>query len=208
MEVFLKTALYIHIVSGGLALCGGLIAMLARKGKKLHRYSGKVFYFSMLAVTVSAILLAIFKDSKFLLHIGIMALYMNVSGFRAVKRPDPLLFFDWLLIVMGAANGVWMISSGNLILIIFGAISLFLVILDLVYFRMIKTRGFDPSLRFTRHIRLMLGAYIATSTAFLVVNVSEFKYPVLLWLLPTIMITPLIIYWSGKYSKRRRITPA
>ena len=50
------------------------------------------------------------------------------------------------------------------------------------------------------HLQRMVGTYIASVTAFLVVNV-RMEPAVLLWLGPTILIVPLIIYWSKRYKK-------
>jgi len=54
---------------------------------------------------------------------------------------------------------------------------------------------------------MMLGGYISTCTAFLVVNFTEVQYPVLVWLLPTIIGTPLIAYWTRKTVKTNPKTP-
>jgi hypothetical protein len=43
----------------------------------------------------------------------------------------------------------------------------------------------------------MCGAYIASLTAFLVVNVKILP-SLIVWLLPTMVITPLIFIWSKK----------
>jgi hypothetical protein len=45
----------------------------------------------------------------------------------------------------------------------------------------------------------MIGAYIASITAFLVVNI-DFVPGAILWLLPTFLMVPLIIVWSNKYK--------
>lgn len=45
----------------------------------------------------------------------------------------------------------------------------------------------------------MVGAYIASFTAFIVVNYTLIPNLVA-WLLPTVNIVPLIIYWIKKWS--------
>ena len=55
------------------------------------------------------------------------------------------------------------------------------------------------------HLQRMTGAYIASATAFLVVNAKyiPFELPAFVfWLLPTAVLTPLIVSWSKKYSKK------
>jgi len=51
----------------------------------------------------------------------------------------------------------------------------------------------------TTHIQRMMGSYIASVTAFLVVN-NEILPPVIVWLLPTLVIAPLITIWTRKYK--------
>jgi hypothetical protein len=46
----------------------------------------------------------------------------------------------------------------------------------------------------------MLGSYIASVTAFLVVN-NTILPPMIAWLLPTAAVTPLIVTWSRKHKK-------
>jgi uncharacterized membrane protein YbaN (DUF454 family) len=49
----------------------------------------------------------------------------------------------------------------------------------------------------------MTGAFIASATAFLVVNAKYFPDIIpgfVYWLLPTIIFTPLIVKWSKKYQ--------
>ena len=47
------------------------------------------------------------------------------------------------------------------------------------------------------HLQRMTGAYIASLTAFLVVN--KILPGIIVWLLPTVILTPLIIVWTRKY---------
>ena len=45
----------------------------------------------------------------------------------------------------------------------------------------------------------MMGSYIAAMTAFIVVN-NTILPEIVAWLLPTVIVTPLIIKWSRKYK--------
>jgi hypothetical protein len=53
------------------------------------------------------------------------------------------------------------------------------------------------------HIIRMMGAYIATITAFVVTNVHT-NPAYVAWLAPTVIITPLIAYFVAKYRKPKR----
>lgn len=52
------------------------------------------------------------------------------------------------------------------------------------------------------HIQRMIGAYIAALTAFLVVN-NTYLPSLAAWLLPTVILTPLIFYWSKMYANKQ-----
>ncbi|MEJ7684882.1 MAG: hypothetical protein WKG06_44950 [Segetibacter sp.] len=45
----------------------------------------------------------------------------------------------------------------------------------------------------------MTGSYVASATAFLVVN-NKILPNIIAWLLPTIIIVPLIVSWTRKYK--------
>lgn len=86
MDIIYKILLYTHIISGGLALVSGSIAMITKKGQKAHRIAGKIFFYSMLLICFSAINISIIKSLSFLLMIGIFALFQNYFGFRSIKN--------------------------------------------------------------------------------------------------------------------------
>jgi hypothetical protein len=85
---------------------------------------------------------------------------------------------------------------------VFGFISLGFVRRDLINYTGKMT---EKNYWLLMHLQRMMGAYIASTTAFLVVNAKylPFEFPgFVFWLLPTAILTPLIIIWSKKYSKK------
>lgn len=202
MDILISSSLVLHIISGFAALISGLLALLVKKGKKAHRVSGLVFFYSMLAVSFSALILAYFKNNSFLLAIGFFALYQNISGYRAIKnksrKPSG---FDWGVVFIGFVNGVFMLSTMNLVLLVFGGISMLLVMLDLnVYSKKVKQKEVPKNAWLRQHIGMMMGTYIATSTAFLVVNVTYVDAFWVPWLAPSIIMVPIMIYMQRKFA--------
>lgn len=198
-----KVALYVHIISGFLALITGAVALIVRKGKGIHILSGKMYVLLMLVVAVSALVLSLLKSNIFLLLIAFFAIYQTITGYRAVtnksQRPN---LFDWLIMLLGVFTGTYMILTWNLVLIVFGAIAVFLAILDLrTYLFVLSGRTLPPLVWLRRHIGFMVGAYIATFTAFVVVNIRYEAVPWLPWLAPTIVGIPLMQYWTWKFTK-------
>ncbi len=203
MELIYKIALYTHIVAGSLALISGTLAMTTKKGHKLHKLSGKVFYWSMWGTIVLALYISIIKDLRFLLHVGIFSAFQNYQGMRAIKnkslKPNLIDWFSTLVLIINAG---FMISSMSVILMVFGGISVLLLFLQFkTYVQILQGKTLKNLTWLRQHIGMMIGAYIATITAFLVVNMNGFGNAIVLWLAPTFLLVPLMIYWQRKYSK-------
>ena len=203
MPIISSALLALHIFAGYLALSAGAASMLARKGQSLHRQTGKIFYYSMLGVSASAISLSLAKGIPFLLFVGIFVLYQNYSGCRALRhkslRPNRL---DWAMLAAAFVNALFMLRTMNIVLLVFGAITLLLAFNDLKTYRAVLLGRRLPKLRWlSRHIGMMTGVYIGTLTAFLVVNVQLQPYWAL-WLAPTAVFVPLMRYWTWKFAPR------
>jgi uncharacterized membrane protein len=204
MKIFLTIVLVLHIVSGFLALGAGLMAILSKKGQRVHRLTGRMFFYLMLSVAFTALVLSVIKLNLFLLLIAGFAFYQNVSGYRSVKnkslRPA---WIDWAITVTGLVTGICMVLTLNIVLLVFGGISLFLVGLDLFTYKTVLSGRTVPRLAWlSRHIGMMMGAYIATVTAFVVENVQNAEPAWLPWLAPTMIGVPLMRYWDWKFTKK------
>lgn len=93
---------------------------------------------------------------------------------------------------------------------IFGGISISLVLGDIRIF--IKTTRGLPIPRMAwlrRHIGMMMGTYIATVTAFIVTAgprtewYSSIQPQWLPWILPSLVLTPMIMYYTKKYASKK-----
>jgi hypothetical protein len=82
------------------------------------------------------------------------------------------------------------------VLLVFGVISILMVLQDFKNYQgKIEIKNFWLLV----HIQRMIGAYIAATTAFLVVNNTVLP-GVVAWLLPTVILVPLIFKWTRKYK--------
>lgn len=213
--------LIIHIIAGFLAILFGAAAIITKKGKGIHVNSGRVYFWSMILVSVTAIYLSIVNAIPFLFLIAVFSFYLTWTGFKSIRwknktLPLSVFWFDTILSHLAALSGIVMvtlallawadihfnevISSLRIVLLIFGIGTLIFSGEDLIYhYRSKETPKF---LWMYTHIGRMLGAYIATITAFLVVNDQFFPSPLIAWLGPTTAGTPLIFYWIGRYRKK------
>jgi len=204
-----KVFLCLHIISGFLALCSGLTAIVSKKGGKVHRFSGKIFFFAMLGVCFTSVYISITKNNQFLLVIGIFSFYLNYFGFMAVKdkslKPKPL---DWFVLLVTAVAAFFMMYSLKPVLMVFGVICFYLIVQNVRVSILILQKKELPKLKWmNRHISMMVGAFIATTTAFLVVNLDSLSFIIfpawLGWLLPTFLLVPLIFYYQRKYAPKK-----
>lgn len=206
--------LILHIAGGALSLLSAAVAIVAAKGRRLHRIAGRVFLLSMTAIFISATLLSLRSNDLFLLTVGIFSFYMVLSGYRALYLKAPSrsvgLKFRPGALDKGAAQFTLISCSGMVaygavywvveplapVLILLGGIGALMAFSDLKRFR---ARSAAPTAWFFTHMIRMLGGTIASVTAFLVTN-GDFLPPLARWLAPTIAGTVLITLWVGYYK--------
>jgi uncharacterized membrane protein len=82
--------LSMHIIGGGAGIATGAIAIATRKGGKVHRAVGRVFFCVMLiCYTVAAGVAPFLDDGQRPNTIaGVMALYLLLTGWTAAQRPE------------------------------------------------------------------------------------------------------------------------
>jgi len=76
----------IHVVAGGLAMVLGVVALLASKGAMLHRRSGLLFVYAVLAMGISgSILAARHSLTNFNVLGGSMSAYLVITAWTTVR---------------------------------------------------------------------------------------------------------------------------
>lgn len=214
METLFTALLIVHIAGGGTALIAGFIAMLNVKGGPVHRTAGKFFFWGMTAACSAAVYLSLAHPNPFLLMIAVFSYQLVAIGYRSLWlkklftgtiKPKPV---DWLIgivpIVFNISILVWGINQilhGNN----FGIVGIVLGVIGMVYaFNWIKRFYFPPKEKqhwLFSHFQGFGAAYIAATTAFLVVNIN-FLPPLLIWLSPSVVGAVLITLTSIKYKKK------
>jgi uncharacterized membrane protein len=216
MEKYIPWLMIAHIAGGTLSLISGIVPMLVVKGNNIHRLFGKIFFFGMTVVFLTGFTVSLIKNIPFLFLISIFSYYLVASGYRSLYlkklgRGQKPAVVDWLLNIVSGIFMAGMVVSG-IYLIIKGSAQMGTVSL---VFGLVGTRGVIKSVHgfikptgnktawIEGHISGMVGGYIASVTAFLVINNDQYigLPPVVAWLLPTVMLVPLIVYWIGRYKK-------
>ena len=212
MQTFIKLLIFSHVAAGIISLITAPVAMAVAKGGKVHRISGKIFFWSMLYIFVSAIILGTYHWKPFLLMVSVLSFYLVYSGYRTLYQKQIHLgkgveWYDW---VVAVACGVFMlgfliwsvdlmVNGTNAILIVFFSVGgLFSIITEVK--RYIRKPDQNHGWLFN-HIGRMVGGFIAAVTAFST-NVLTFLPGLAQWLWPTLIGTPLIFYWISTYRKK------
>ena len=145
--------------------------------------------------------------NNFLFLIGIFTIYMVLAGnraltFKSAKKTEANLI-DKLVSGIMAASALVMIGFGfngivngyshSILFIFFGVIGMFLPYGD---YKLFKNTLENRKLWLINHLSRMLGALIASITAFIVAGM---KYDTLwAWMIPSILGTVYITYWIKK----------
>ena len=214
MNQLFLVLLILHILGGGAGLITGTVAASVKKGSRLHLLSGIVFFWGMLTASLSALVLSWLPghENVFLFAVGGFTLYMILTGYRIVllKRkfkstPLQTPMMDYAISLFGFSFAIFLLVlfikgllRGNTFSVVpgvFGVICLFYVLLDVKLFTGI---GAIKSSWLYSHIVRMMGAMIASYTAFLVVNV-QIEMQWILWLLPSLTGSIFIAIFINKY---------
>lgn len=80
--------LYAHIGGGTIGLVSGVVASLSRKGRKLHRLAGKIFFISMFVCYLIGALVSPFlaQEQRLNTVAAVLSLYLLITAFRAANR--------------------------------------------------------------------------------------------------------------------------
>ena len=197
--------LFIHILAGSISLVAAAFAVVSSKGKKAHILAGRTYFWGMAVIFLTAIPLSIASSNVFLFLIAIFSFYLAYEGMRfARNRTGTANFFDWVAIGLMVLSGVIMLflatnylmnsNSQYITLTVFGFIAISLGYAD---FKSYRSKSAIGKKRIARHLTNMLAGTIAVITAVLVTNIN-IEPVFILWILPTIIITPIIFWWNRK----------
>lgn len=210
MDIF-RIFLTIHIIGGTLGLLSGTYIMIAKKGDKRHKLIGKIFAISILGAGICSFALAIIHRNDFLFAVGVFTIYLAGTGWRYlylknIANGQKPKIIDWALMIFMILGSIVFLIIGTrsmlnkeyfgIIILIFAWRGISFIIEDYKIYRgQITVKNYW----LICHLQRMTGAYIASLTAFAVVNAPN-KLSFLPWLLPTVIFVPLLIKWTRKFK--------
>ncbi|HEX3700471.1 MAG TPA: hypothetical protein VHV27_07340 [Phenylobacterium sp.] len=212
-----------HIGGASAALAAGSISLAARKGGRLHRLSGDVFFASMLVMSsIGAVVAPFLPDIGSSLG-GVFAFYMTLTAWSVVRRPPGQVGrLEWggMFMALAALVGCLAIgwigqhSPGGLINgaapfeigYVFAGLAAFAAALD---YRVIRQGGLAGPARVRRHLWRMCLALAMAWGSFAGQPKAQPAFlhgsPVLA--LPALIVLAAMAYWLIRLRSRRRARP-
>jgi uncharacterized membrane protein len=212
-------SLLVHIAAGLLALVAGFVALFAAKGGRLHRKSGMLFVFAMIALAVSGAGTAAIQHGEGSVVGGVLAGYLVATALLTVRSPFAGSR-GWNVALMSIALALGVVSlgwglqavgtpSGSLdgipavMFFLFGVIALLAGLSDL---RVLRSGAREGSARLKRHLwRMCFALYIASGSFFLG-QADELpkalQVPALL-AIPAFLPLAVMFYWLWRLRRKR-----
>jgi hypothetical protein len=219
MEKFISISLIIHVVAGCTALLAGLFAIIFRNRVHKHRPFGKIYFWCMTIIFITAIYISVYRGNIFLFCVAFFTYYSCLTAYRSLKlkhihQGQKGKTIDWIIeAVFGFTHigflsfGIYLLKSGNkefgIICLVFGIIGL-----RVNYLTQKRLRGYVDYSNYwlLAHIGGMLGSYIGAITAFLVNNNRWIHMPnIFAWLGPAVLLIPLIVYELKRKKKKGKV---
>jgi hypothetical protein len=214
----------IHIVAAALGLVAGTVALAVAKGGRLHRRSGLVFVYAVVAMCSAAVAIAVVKGQMINVIAGLMTSYLAMTAITTVRPPAAASRSrDIALMVVALVLGLVTMTAGVAAvanptsrlfglpsfppgLFLFGVLGLSGAAGDLKMMRSGVLRGAP---RLSRHVWRMCMALWITVISFFSIRArvaavlpAMFTTPVMR-ALPVVLVLVAMFYWLWKVRFRR-----
>jgi uncharacterized membrane protein len=221
---YLRVFLALHIACGVVAFVCAPVALSTAKGGKTHRRWGKIYFWAMAGVAVTALILSFALPIFFLAMVAVFSFYSAFAGYRILALKDMYTgarpkAVDWVAAVITVLSSFLLFLMGFLKPQLMGVgvvqiaghtVSIVSVVFGIIGMRMgqASIAGFlnpptEKMFWWFAHMQGMLGSYIAALTAFSAVNLTRwFGAAWWVWLWPTIIGAPAIAVWTAYYKKQ------
>jgi uncharacterized membrane protein len=212
----------IHIVAGSLGLLSGYVALFAGKGAAVHRGSGMVFVYTMLAMAVAGFTIAVTRGVAPTINVpaALLTSYLVITSLTTVR---PLatgaraISIGGTIVALGV--GVTMLAlgiegvvkggtrSGAVVIpfFMFGVVGLVGGIGDIRVMRAVPLRG---TARLARHLWRMCFALFIAALSFFIGQAKVIPEPLRirpLLGLPVLVVLATMFYWVWRVRVRHSL---
>jgi uncharacterized membrane protein len=216
----MKATLMVHILAGTLAVLLGFVALYTAKGGTLHRRSGVLFVYLMIAMATLGMVITIVRGVAPVANIpaGLLTISLVVTALTTMRPEAGARWLDVgaMLVLFGVgiaslAFGAVAVANGGRLdgipafpLFMFGVVGLLAAGGDVRVLRSGARRG---AARLRRHLWRMCFALFVASLSFTGQLPKRFipkqyHYP-LLFSLPTLAVLVTMLYWLWRVRTRQ-----
>jgi uncharacterized membrane protein len=159
------TALVLHITGAATGMASGAVALTVRKGGRLHRLAGTVFFVSMLTMSAVAAIVAPLLPDRISAVMGLFTFYLTATAWMTVRRAPgtvgrfetgalavaiAIVALDLILAGIGSTRpGAMLDKEPSQLGFVFAAIAAIAAVSD---WRMIRRGGLAGPHRIARHL--------------------------------------------------------
>src|SRR5882762_654490 len=86
--MYLQVLLTLHIACGVVGFVCAPVALATAKGGRTHRRWGKIYFWAMAGVAVTALTLSLLLPIWFLAMVAVFSFYASFSGYRVLYLKD------------------------------------------------------------------------------------------------------------------------
>lgn len=190
-----------HIICGTLAfLIGAFIVYKTLKSRYSHKHNGYLFVLCAFVASVTGAVLSVGEAYQFLVYTSILAVYQLILGIGYVKYKNAFVLYAFYFSLAILPIALLLILTTTVATVVIGVVYL-LIILFQVY---LYICGMSKMEWLSQHISMMIGVFIIMATALLLrLNVDNNLNP-LLWVLPTVLLFPIIYKLKTRYAPRQK----
>jgi hypothetical protein len=217
--------LYSHIWAGTVSIVSGFGALAFRKGSRLHRLSGNVFFISMLVMASIGFAVSPFLSPPEWANVsaGLFVIYLVITSWTAAKWKTPPGRLDSAMLIFALAVAAISVGVGAGAFDQPGNVTankapawVFTGIVALAAFgdyRMIARRGLDATQRLIRHLWRMCLALAISAGSLFAGQAQLFPKPLRdsgLLSVPILLVLVAMLFWfvRTRFGKKRNLAAA
>jgi len=222
----MRIDLVAHIVAGAVGILAGYVALSVTKGSDVHRRSGMVFVYAMVAMGFLGSMMAALRQVApgANVPVGILTVYLVITGLTTVRPPEvQARGLDLGLMVVAVATTVALSAFGFAAMaspkgklygmppypfFVFGAIGLLAVAGDLRVLRTGGVRVLQRTPRLVRHLWRMNVALLIAAFSFFIGQAKVIPKPYRIFpllLIPPLVVLASLLYWLWRVRVRQSV---
>jgi uncharacterized membrane protein len=221
----MQVSLVVHIIAGGVGILSGFVALYAMKGAQLHRNSGTVFVYAMIAMALLGATMAVVRNKAPAgnVPVAFLTMYLVITALttvrpRAVESPR----LDFGLMLSGSATTLAFFTIGSIAIanpaavqrfpaapfFVFGTIALLASIGDIRLIRSGGVQAIRGAPRLARHLWRMCTALLIATFSFFLGQAKVFQKPIRIYPLlaiPPLIVLSVLLYWLWRVRIRQSL---